>query len=123
MNINTVVLAGRLTRDVDLRSTQGGVGIANIGLAINRRTKRQGEWVDEPVFVDVKLFGKRAEAFARFHSKGDIAVFPNCELVLESWERNGERRQKLVVHAQGFEFAGRREGSASGGETPPDAPF
>lgn len=106
MNINSVVLAGRLTRDVDLRNTQSGIAIANIGLAVNRRRKKDDQWIDEPVFIDVKMFGRRAEAFAKHHSKGDAACFPQCELVFEQWERDGEKRSKLVVHANGFEFVG-----------------
>lgn len=109
MNINTATVAGHLTRDVDTRFSNSGVAIANIGLAINRRTKRRDEWVDEPVFVDVKMFGKRAEAFAKYHKKGSPACFPNCELVFEQWEKDGDKRSKLVLHAQNFEFVGSKK--------------
>ena len=120
MNINTVVIAGRLTRDVELRFSQTGTAIANVGLAINRRRKKGDDWVDEPVFLDVKLFGRRAEAFTKHHSKGSAACFPQCELVYETWEKDGEKRSKLVVHAQGFEFCGARE---SDSRDVSDAPF
>lgn len=109
MNINTGTFAGHLTRDVDLRQTKSGTAIANIGLAINRRRKVDDQWIDEPVFVDVKLFGRRAEAFAKYHQKGSPACFPTCELVYESWEREGEKRNKLVLHAQSFEFVNKKE--------------
>lgn len=110
MNINNGTYAGRLTRDVDLRHSDSGTAIANIGLAINRRRKRGTEWVDEAVFVDVKLFGNRAEAFAKYHTKGSPACFPQCELVYESWETaTGDKRSKLVLHANGFEFVGSRD--------------
>jgi len=118
MNINTVVLAGRLTRDVDMRHTQTGTSIANIGLALNRRVKRGDDWVDEPVFVDVKLWGKRAEAFAQYHSKGSQACFPKCELVLEQWEKEGEKRSKLVVHAECWEFCGPKQEKSAGADEP-----
>ena len=104
MNINNVVLAGRLTRDVDIHFSKSGTAIASIGLAISRRTKRGDEWVEEPIYVDVKMFGKRGEAFAKFHSKGSKACFPDCELVYEAWEKDGVKRSKLVVYAQSFEF-------------------
>tara|TARA_R110002167_G_C12707228_1_gene655093 strand:- start:9678 stop:10061 length:384 start_codon:yes stop_codon:yes gene_type:complete len=113
MNINNGTYAGRLTRDVDLRHAPSGTAIANIGLAINRRRKRGDEWVDEAVFVDVKLFGNRAEAFAKYHTKGSAACFPQCELVYESWEtKEGDKRSKLVLHANGFEFVGARDGGS-----------
>ena len=113
MNINTVVLAGHLTRDVELRYANSGTAIANVGLAINRRRKKGDEWVDEPVFVDVKLFGKRAEAFAKFHQKGSAACFPQSELVFEQWEKDGEKRSKLVVHASTWEFVGTKEAEST----------
>lgn len=106
MNINNGTYAGRLTRDVDLRFAPSGTAIANVGLAINRRRKKGDAWIDEPVYLDVKLFGKRAEAFAAHHTKGSPACFPQCELVYETWEKEGEKRSKLVVHANGFEFCG-----------------
>ena len=121
MNINTVVIAGRLTRDVDLRFAHTGTAIANVGVAINRRRKRGEDWIDEPVFLDVKLFGKRAEAFAKYHSKGSVACFPQCELVYETWEKDGDKRSKLVVHAQGFEFCGSKETRSV--DEVSDAPF
>ena len=115
MNINNGTFAGRLTRDVDLRHAPSGTAIANIGLAINRRRKKGDDWVDEPVFVEVRLFGKRAEAFARFHVKGNKACFPQCELVFEQWvdKNSGEKRSKLLLHAQGFEFVEGSKGDAA----------
>lgn len=108
MNINTGTYGGRLTRDVELKTTSGGLVIANIGLAINRRVKRGDQWENEPVFVDVTMFGKSAEAFAKHHQKGSMAVFPRCELAFDSWEdkKTGGRRTKLYLIAQGWEFVG-----------------
>lgn len=132
MNINNGTYGGRLTRDVDVRFSENGTAIATIGMAINRRTKRGGEWVDEPVFVDVKMFGKRGEAFARHHSKGDPAVFPSCELAFDKWEdkQTGAKRSKLYLIASNFEFVpdgGRRGGSAAPAAAGPtkadDTPF
>lgn len=120
MNINVVVLSGRLTRDVDLRFSGSGVAIANIGICVNRRRKKGDDWVDEPVFVDVKMFGKRAEAFAKHHGKGDACCFPAGELVYESWEKDGVARNKLVVHADSFEFVPRAASAAPAEE---DTPF
>lgn len=106
MNINNGTYGGRLTRDVEIRFAASGTAIAKIGLAMNRRTKKQGEWVDEPVFVDVTMFGKRAEAFARHHSKGDPCVFPQCELAFDQWEdkQTGAKRSRLYLIASNFEF-------------------
>lgn len=129
MNINNGAFGGRLTRDPDVRYSQSGVAIVTIGLAMNRRTKRNGEWVDEPVFVDVKMFGKRGEAFARHHSKGAPAVFPRCELAYDTWEDkvSGAKRSKLYLIADNFEFVpsggSRREAAAPADAGTDDIPF
>tara|TARA_R110000737_G_scaffold47134_4_gene67042 strand:+ start:5336 stop:5686 length:351 start_codon:yes stop_codon:yes gene_type:complete len=104
-NINKLVLAGRLTRDVDTRSTAGGV-VARIGMAVNRKKKEGDKWVDEATYVNVTMFGKRAEAFARYHSKGSQCCFPNARLAFNSWEKDGEKRSELYVVAEDWEFIG-----------------
>ena len=68
---NKVILMGNLTRKPEIRVTTGGTSICKLGLAVNRRFKDQsGEWKEEATFVDVTFFGKRGEAFAKFHDKG-----------------------------------------------------
>lgn len=107
-NVNVVVLGGHLTRDVDLRFSGDGYAFATVGMCVNNRTKKGEEWVDEACFVDVKLSGKRAEAFARFHGKGDACLFTRAYLKFESWDdkQTGDRRTKLVVKASDWEFCG-----------------
>jgi single-strand DNA-binding protein len=68
-------------------------------------------------FVDVTMFGKRGEAFARFHGKGKPA-FIEGKLRLDSWEdkNGGGKRSKLYVVADSWEFCGGgREGGGGGG--------
>ena len=60
---NKVILMGNLTRKPEVRYTQGGMAICNLGIAVNRRFKdSSGNWKEEPTFVDVTFFGKRGEA-------------------------------------------------------------
>ena len=108
-SFNTVILMGNLTRDPELRFTQKNLAICKFGLAVNRRFKdsASGEWRDEPTFVDVTIFGKRGEAFAKFHSKGSLA-FVKGELRFDTWQdQNGQKRSKLYVVAESFEFVGK----------------
>ena len=46
-SFNRVILVGNLTRDVEMRFTPQGTAVTDIGLAVNDRVKKQGEWVDE----------------------------------------------------------------------------
>jgi single-strand DNA-binding protein len=114
---NKVILMGNLTRDPELRYTQSNMAICKFGLAVNRRFKdsASGEWREEPTFVDVTIFGKRGEAFAKFHSKGKPA-FVEGELRFDTWEdQNGQKRSKLYVVAESFEFVGGGRESGGGG--------
>ena len=105
--INRVVLVGRLTRDPELRHTNGGTAILSLGVAVNDRMKdRDGSWVDRPNFVDVTVFGARAEALSRYLSKG-TKVALSGKLRYSSWERDGQKRSKLEVIAEEIEFLSR----------------
>lgn len=120
---NKVILMGNLTRDPELRFTGNNMAICKFGLAVNRRFKdgQTGEWREEPTFVDVTIFGKRGEAFAKFHSKGKPA-FIEGSLRLDNWEdREGNKRSKLYVVGDEWQFVGqgaggRSEPRASGGD-------
>ena len=69
-NFNKVILLGNLTRDVELRYTQGGLAIAKFGMAINRRaTNRDGETRESTCFVDLTAFGKQAEVLEQYVSQ------------------------------------------------------
>jgi len=116
---NKVLLMGNLTRDPELRYTQSNVAICKFGLAVNRRFKDQsGEWREEATFVDITIFGKRGEAFAKFHTKGKTA-FIEGTLRFDTWEdQNGQKRSKLYVVADTWEFVGSSGGGRQEGAPP-----
>lgn len=69
--INRVVLVGRLTRDPELRYTQGGTAVASFTLAVNRQfTNSQGE--READFINCVIWRKAAENFTNFTHKGSL---------------------------------------------------
>ncbi|MFN0243812.1 MAG: single-stranded DNA-binding protein [Planctomycetota bacterium] len=117
-SFNKVILMGNLTRDPELRKTTSGMAICKFGLAVNRRFKdsQTNEWKEEPTFVDVTIFDKRGEAFARYHTKGKPA-FIEGTLRLDTWEdkNGGGKRSKLYVVADTWEFVGGGRGESQGG--------
>ncbi|TDB38004.1 MAG: single-stranded DNA-binding protein [Actinobacteria bacterium] len=125
MGINRVNITGNLTRDPELRSTSSGMNVLKLGVAVNDRRKNptSGEWEDVPNFVDVTVFGARAEALSRFLSKGSKVAIEG-KLRWSQWENpQGEKRSKLEVVADEIEFLSSREGGSGGGSyQPPSAP-
>lgn len=116
MNVNKVFLAGRLTREPEVRFAQSGTAVCQFGAAVDRQVKKGDTWAKEPVFVDVTIFGKRAEAFAKHHKKGD-QFFVEGELCFEQWEdkNGGGKRSKLKVIAHEWQFCGSKPAEAHGG--------
>ena len=118
-SFNRVVLMGNLTRDPELRFTQGNTAVCKVGLAVNRRVKdaASDQWREEPTFVDVTIFGKRGETFHKFHTKGS-AAFLEGELRYDTWDdkETGQKRTKLYVVANTWEFVGAGGRGAGGGD-------
>ena len=69
---NLVIIAGRLTRDPDLRYTQKGMGVCSFDVAVNRRYKdlANGEWKDDTTFVPVTAWGPMGEKCKERAKKG-----------------------------------------------------
>ena len=92
-----------------------GRPVCNFGLALNRNYKdSEGNKKEEVTFVDVECFGPRAEAVARFFSKGR-PIFIEGRLKLDQWEsKEGEKRSAIRVVLDNFEFvdSGRSESSS-----------
>ena len=126
MSINRVNITGNLTRDPELRSTGSGMAVLKMGVAVNdRRTNQQtGEWEDAPNFIDVVMFGTRAESVSRFLSKGSKVAIEG-KLRWSSWEdkTSGDKRSKVEVVADDIEFmSSRGEGGGGGGRSDYSAP-
>lgn len=113
-NYNRVILVGRLTRNVELKFTQSGLAVTDIGLAVNDRRKSQsGEWIEETTFVDVTLWGRTAEVAGEYLSKG-APVLVEGRLRLDTWESQGQKHSKLRVVGERMQMLGGRPGTGSG---------
>lgn len=96
---NRVVLVGNCTREVELKYTQSGMAVTEIGLALNEKRKTaSGEWVEEVTFVDVTLWGKTAEVCGEYVTKGQ-QILVEGRLKQDTWDdkQTGQKRSKLKV--------------------------
>jgi len=106
-SVNKVFLMGNVTRDIELKYTQGGMAVTDVGLAVNSKRKdANGEWVDDVMFCDITVFGKTAEVAGEYLSKGSAAFFEG-RLKLDTWQNNeGQNRSKLKVVAERMQLIG-----------------
>ena len=110
MSINKVIITGNLTREPELRRTQGGMAILTFGVAVNdrRRDQQTGEWEDYANFVDCTMFGNRAESLSNHLSKGTKVAIEG-KLRWSQWEKDGQKRSKLEVVVDDLEFMGAKQ--------------
>ncbi|MEM6656356.1 MAG: single-stranded DNA-binding protein [Planctomycetota bacterium] len=111
---NRVILVGNLTRDPELRYIPSGTAVAEIGLAVNDRVKKNDQWVDETTFVDVTLWARTAEVANEYLSKGSPVLIEG-RLKFDQWEKDGQKRSKLRVVADKMQMLGGKPGAGGGG--------
>lgn len=106
MSINSVNISGNLGRDHELRATKTGMQVLSFSVCVNARVKRNGEWTDKANWVDVTLYGNRAESLSRYLAKG-THVTVSGRLDQRTWEaKDGTKRSKLEVICDEIDFTG-----------------
>ena len=116
-NLNKVMLMGNLTRDPEIKYTPKGMAIAHFGIAVNRVWSNEaGEKQEEVTFIDIEMFGRKAEVVGEYFKKGK-PIYVEGRLKLDSWDdkATGQKKSKLKVVGETFEFLGSREGGGGGG--------
>jgi len=125
-NLNKVFLMGRLTRDPDQRFIPSGQSVVSFGIAVNRNYTVNGEKREETTFVDIEAWGQQGELIHKYLTKGN-PIFLEGRLKFDSWEnKEGEKRSKLRVTLERFQFLGSAEksgGRQSGGDRIDPADF
>lgn len=115
MAINKATITGNITRDPELRQTQGGTSVLTIGVAVNDRRKNQqtGEWEDYPNFIDCTIFGNRATGVAPHLEKG-MKVAIEGKLNQSRWKaEDGTNRSKIEIIVDEIEFMSRQQGQTA----------
>lgn len=111
---NRVILIGNLTREPELRYTPNNTAVAEFGLAVNRNYQDgSGEWQEDTTYVDITVWGNKAENADEYLSKGS-RVFLEGRLRLDQWENDaGENRSKHGVTAERLSFLGGGSGNGN----------
>lgn len=119
-DINQAVLVGRLTRDAEVKVTQGGMQITKFALAVNRRRKQGDEWVDEAHFFDCVIFGRMGEAISRYLTKGK-QVGVAGQLTQDRWEQDGHKRSRVQIVADNVQLLGSKGDDSGPSKAAPSA--
>ena len=116
--MNKVILMGRLVKDPEVRYSQVGepIAVARYTLAVNRRTKKNGE--TEADFINCVAFGKSGEFAEKYFKKGQMVAIVG-RMQVRSWDKDGERRWSTEVVVEEQYFAESKRDSEKNGESKP----
>ena len=120
LNINEVRLAGRLSTDAELRTTQSGVPVTSFQMAVNRPTKKGEEQIAD--FITVIAWKERAEFVTRYFRKG-MAIYVAGSLRYRKFQdKSGANRSVLEVLADEVKFVESKKDTDNSGQAPQFTP-
>jgi single-strand DNA-binding protein len=95
LNLNKVILGGRLTADIELKQTPSGVSVCQFSIAVNRKRSKDGEQTAD--FINCVAWRNTAEFLARFFRKGSSVCVVGA-IQTRSWQdQNGQKRNAVEV--------------------------
>ena len=104
--MNKCIIIGRLTKDIDVRSSQSGMSVAKFTVAVDRRTKEK-----ETDFINCTAFGKTAEVLQKYVRKGHrIGIVGHIQT--GSYEKDGHKVYTTDVIVDDIEFLEKKDDSA-----------
>lgn len=114
MNVNKVLLVGRLTADPQLKTTTTGQSVTTLSIATNRFwTDKSGQKKEDTEFHNVVVWGRQAEVAGKFLVKGSLA-FIEGRLKTRTWQDNqGQNRKTTEIIAENIQLGPRPGGSSS----------
>lgn len=103
--MNKIILMGRLTRDPEVRYSQGekSTAIASFSVAVNRRIKREGE--PEADFFNCTAFGKQAEFVEKYLKQGTKVVLSGRLQNNNYTNKEGQKVYSVQIMVEEIEFA------------------
>jgi single-strand DNA-binding protein len=109
-DINSCCFSGRLTRDAELKFTQGGQAVCKFGLACGEEYKDK----KHTSYLDCVIFGKRAEVLQKHLTKGTaLTVVTRCKI--DSYEKDGQKKYRTEFIVNELAFGGGGNGGGGGG--------
>jgi single-strand DNA-binding protein len=117
MNLNSIQVLGRVTRDPELKALPTGTNITRIGVATNRTWTQDGVKKEEVEFHSVVSFGKLAEIINQYVVKGQL-IYIQGRLKTSSWEKDGVKHYKTEIIAENMQMGPKAQGVAKDEQEP-----
>jgi single-strand DNA-binding protein len=118
-SVNKVILLGNVGKDPEIRSTAGGMTIANFSIATSENIKGQdGQWTEKTEWHNLVAFQRTAEVIRDYVKKGS-KLYVEGRLQTSSWDdkTTGQKKYKTEIIVGDISLlSGRGEGSSDGGE-------
>lgn len=113
MNVNKVILVGRLTRDPEIRTTPSGQTVATIGVATNDFwTDKNGQKQERTEFHTVVIWGRLAEVAGQYLTKGQEAFFEGRLQSRTYTDKAGVERKVVDIVADSMQMGSRAQGAS-----------
>ncbi len=114
--VNSIIISGRLTRDIELRYTPNGTPVAKLSLAFDRSYQKDGEWQQETSYIDIVVWSKRAEQCAEFLHKGSPILVEGYLKTRTYVDKDNQNRKITEIVANKVNFLERAGTKPSGFE-------
>ena len=122
MNVNKVILVGRLTRDPEVRNTNSGQTVASISMATNRFWKdKNGQKQDQTEFHNVVLWGRLGEIAGQYLTKGAEAFIEGRLQTRKYTAKDGTERRVTEIVAENMQLGSRAQGGSTSSNFKPYA--
>lgn len=96
LNLNKVILAGRLTADPELKQTTSGISVVSFTIAVNRKYSKEQQ---QPDWISVIAWRQTAEFISRYFKKGSAICIVGA-IQTRSWQdQQGQKRYATEVVA------------------------
>ena len=112
MDINSVNIIGRLTKEAELNYSGAGAAIVNFSIAVDHMKKKDG--TADTSFFNCKVFGKLGETLHKYMTKGKQVAIRGY-LKQERWEKDGQKQSRVCINCEEIELLGGNNNAAGAG--------
>ncbi len=110
--VNSMILQGRLTADIELKHTQSNVAYAEFTVAWSEKYRD----VETKCFLRCKAWRNTAEFLNKYFHKGQEVVVVG-HMVTEQWESDGEKKSRTICQVDKANFCGKKEDAGNSGNS------